>query len=152
MAYMRKKKIRGKNGKTYTYHQLVRGYREDGKVKQEVVAHLGRHETPEAALACWQKRAELWRQHARDHMRGAQLIREGTLRPYRWNPISRVWMWLLPKEGTEVPDEPPPPGGFAPRGWFYHRGSAEDAEREAQEYLARAEKYEERVARLRSVL
>jgi hypothetical protein len=152
MAYVRKKKIRGNNGKTYTYHQLVRGYREDGKVKQEVVAHLGRHETPEAALDCWQKRAELWRQHARDHMRGAQLIRDGALRPYRWNPISQVWMWLLPKEGTEVPDEPPRGEGFAPRGWFYHRGSAEDAEREAQEYLARAEKYEERAARLRSVL
>jgi hypothetical protein len=149
MAYVRRKKIRGKNGKTYTYHQLVRGYREDGKVKQEIVAHLGRYETPEAALACWQKRAELYRQHARDHMRGAQLIRDRAVRGrYR----GRSFWWCLPKEGTPLPDEPVVFTDSAPRGWFYHRGSAGDAEREAQEYLARAEGYEERAARLRSVL
>jgi hypothetical protein len=35
------------------YFQLVRSYREGGKVKQEVLVHLGEHETPEAALAAW---------------------------------------------------------------------------------------------------
>ena len=79
-------------------------------------------------------------------------MRDGTLQPYRWNPISRVWMWLLPKEGTEIPDEPVRAGTFAPGGWFYHRGDAEDAEREAREYLAKAERLDERAAYLRSVL
>jgi hypothetical protein len=35
------------------YFQLVRSYRESGKVKQEVLVHLGEHETPEAALSAW---------------------------------------------------------------------------------------------------
>ena len=35
------------------YFQLVRSYREEGKVKQEVLVHLGRHEKPEDALAAW---------------------------------------------------------------------------------------------------
>ena len=35
------------------YFQLVRSYREGGQVKQEVLVHLGEHETPEAALAAW---------------------------------------------------------------------------------------------------
>ena len=33
------------------YFQLVRSYREEGKVKQEVLVHLGTHERPEDALA-----------------------------------------------------------------------------------------------------
>jgi hypothetical protein len=35
------------------YFQLVRSYREGGRVKQEVLVHLGEHETPEAALVAW---------------------------------------------------------------------------------------------------
>jgi hypothetical protein len=35
------------------YFQLVRSYREGRQVKQEVLVHLGEHETPEAALAAW---------------------------------------------------------------------------------------------------
>ena len=35
------------------YFQLVRSYREEGKVKQEVLVHLGRHERPVDALAAW---------------------------------------------------------------------------------------------------
>ncbi len=35
------------------YFQLVRSYREGGQVKQEVLVHLGRHETPESALTAW---------------------------------------------------------------------------------------------------
>ncbi len=31
----------------------MRSYREGGKVKQEVLVHLGVHDTPEAALAAW---------------------------------------------------------------------------------------------------
>jgi hypothetical protein len=35
------------------YFQLVRSYREGGKVRQEVLVHLGRHEKPEDALEAW---------------------------------------------------------------------------------------------------
>ena len=36
------------------YFQLVRSYRnEEGKPRQEVLVHLGIHETPDAAMASW---------------------------------------------------------------------------------------------------
>jgi hypothetical protein len=35
------------------YFQLVRSYRQEGKVRQEVLVHLGTHEKPEDALAAW---------------------------------------------------------------------------------------------------
>ena len=40
------------------YFQLVRSYREEGKVRQEVLVHLGTHEKPEDALAAWPSEAE----------------------------------------------------------------------------------------------
>lgn len=40
------------------YFQLVRSYREDDKVRQEVLVHLGTHERPEDALAAWPQEAE----------------------------------------------------------------------------------------------
>ncbi len=57
MAYVRKKKTKGRE-----YCQLVEGYREDGKVKQRVLAHLGDAPTVEDALEDWPRRiAELRR-------------------------------------------------------------------------------------------
>ena len=48
--YVRKVKSRGSG----PYFQLVRSFRNDeGKPRQEVLVHLGIHETPEAALASW---------------------------------------------------------------------------------------------------
>jgi hypothetical protein len=47
--YVRRTTSRGRG----PYFQLVRSYREEGKVKQEVLVHLGRHESPEDALAAW---------------------------------------------------------------------------------------------------
>jgi hypothetical protein len=47
--YVRRMRSRGRG----PYFQLVRSYREGGKVKQEVLVHLGEHETPEAALTEW---------------------------------------------------------------------------------------------------
>jgi hypothetical protein len=50
--YIRAVKVE-RDGEQYgTYFQAVRSYREQGKVKQQVV-HLGEHETAEAALAAW---------------------------------------------------------------------------------------------------
>ncbi|HEV2092307.1 MAG TPA: hypothetical protein VGR18_03990 [Rubrobacter sp.] len=40
------------------YFQLVRSYREGGKVKQEILVHLGTHERPEDALAAWPAEVE----------------------------------------------------------------------------------------------
>ncbi len=130
MAYVRKKRVAGRE-----YYQLVEGYRDNGKVRQRVLAHLGRHETPEAALSYWQGCAEEWRQEARDLLGGARLIRERAVRPVR---KGRTIWYRLPSEGA--------------RGWFNHPGDAGDAERGAQELFARAGRLDERAARLRSVL
>jgi hypothetical protein len=46
--YVREKKIR-RGEKTYSYWQVVRGARVDGKVRQRVVAHLGPHADRERA-------------------------------------------------------------------------------------------------------
>jgi hypothetical protein len=40
------------------YFQLVRSYREEGKVKQEVLVHLGTHQRPEEALEAWPSEVE----------------------------------------------------------------------------------------------
>ncbi len=47
--YVRRVTSRGRG----PYFQLVRSYREGGKVRQEVLVHLGIHETAEDALAAW---------------------------------------------------------------------------------------------------
>jgi hypothetical protein len=60
MAFVRSKKIR-RGDREYVYFQLVRGYRQNGSVKQEVLVHLGTHETPQAALVEWEKRAARYR-------------------------------------------------------------------------------------------
>ena len=50
MPYVRVKKIPGKGDKVYTYYQLVEGQRGvDGKVRQRVLKHLGKHDSIEAA-------------------------------------------------------------------------------------------------------
>src|SRR4051812_37883033 len=46
--YVREKKIR-RGEKTYSYWQLVQGTRVDGKVRQTVVAHIGRADDREQA-------------------------------------------------------------------------------------------------------
>ena len=49
MAFVRKKPSKGQR---YSYYQWVRNHREDGgRHKQKVLAHLGHHPTPEAAIA-----------------------------------------------------------------------------------------------------
>ena len=48
------------------YFQLVRSYREEGKVKQEVLVHLGTHEKPEDALAVWPQEVEHLRKIGRE--------------------------------------------------------------------------------------
>ncbi len=43
--------VRRTRTRKHDYFQLVRSYRDDeGRPRQEVLVHLGEHETPEAAL------------------------------------------------------------------------------------------------------
>ncbi len=46
MAFVRRKIVHGN-----TYYQLVRNYREEGKHRQEVIYHLGKHKSLAAAIA-----------------------------------------------------------------------------------------------------
>jgi hypothetical protein len=56
-AYIRAVNIE-RDGEQYgTYFQAVRSYREQGKVKQEVI-HLGQHSTPDKALTAWEREIE----------------------------------------------------------------------------------------------
>ena len=44
-----------RDGEQYgTYYQAVRSYREQGKVKQEII-HLGQHSTPQDAMHAWER-------------------------------------------------------------------------------------------------
>ncbi len=45
MAFVRKKKVKG-----HDYYQLVESYRENGRMRQRVLAHLGHVDTLEAAI------------------------------------------------------------------------------------------------------
>ena len=51
MAFIRKKQQKGKS-----YYYLVVNQRDGGKVKQKVIAYLGKHATLEAALQAMQQR------------------------------------------------------------------------------------------------
>jgi hypothetical protein len=62
-VFVRRVKSRGRG----PYFQLVRSYREGGKVKQEVLVHLGHHEKPEDALAAWPSEVMHLRSIGRDH-------------------------------------------------------------------------------------
>ncbi len=48
------------------YFQLVRSYREEGKVRQEVLVHLGTHERPEDALDAWPSEVDHLRKIGRE--------------------------------------------------------------------------------------
>jgi hypothetical protein len=61
--YVRRVRSRGRG----PYFQLVRSYREGGKVKQEVLVHLGHHEKPKDALAAWPSEVRHLRAIGRDH-------------------------------------------------------------------------------------
>lgn len=60
--FVRRVKSRG----TGPYFQLVRSYRDDGKVKQEVLVHLGEHPTSEEAMRAWPVQVKRLRAIGRD--------------------------------------------------------------------------------------
>ena len=86
MAFVRRKKVHG-----YTYYQLVRNYREEGKHRQEMLAHLGHHESLEAAilaedrkvaadLAYYERRISYWLDEAEDIRRSARRMYQSDYR------------------------------------------------------------------------
>ncbi len=83
MAYVRKKGGRGQ-----PYYQLVESRRVDGRPRQRVLIHLGRHPTVEEALKGWPKEAKRLRRDAEKARslvpasagRGADLFYRDTLR------------------------------------------------------------------------
>lgn len=48
MAYVRRKRVKGND-----YYQLVRSRQVEGKTRQELLLHLGKNETVDAAEAVW---------------------------------------------------------------------------------------------------
>ena len=64
--------IRRVNSRGREYNQLVRSYRESGKVKQEVIAHLGELKDEDEALKYWPQEIELLR-HTRQHAKADKL-------------------------------------------------------------------------------
>jgi hypothetical protein len=53
--------VRRVSSRNREYNQLVRSYRENGKVKQEVIAHLGELSSADEALEYWPQEIELLR-------------------------------------------------------------------------------------------
>jgi hypothetical protein len=60
-AFVRKKRSRGGE-----YYQLVESHRVEGKPRQKVLVHLGRHPTVDDALREWPKEIESLREFARE--------------------------------------------------------------------------------------
>lgn len=137
--------VRKKSGKGRDYYQLVEGYRVEGKVRQRVLLHLGQYATVDEALAGWEWWAKAKRDHARDHLRAAKLIRER--RAYR-SPGGKKY--LVPRHETPEDARPYSGGMMAPSGFFYCEG-AEYAEQAAEDYQRRAEALEAKIERLRSL-
>ena len=60
-AFVRKKRSRGGE-----YYQLVESHRVEGKPRQKVLVHLGKHPTVDEALGAWPKEIEQLRYLARE--------------------------------------------------------------------------------------
>ncbi len=98
MAFVRTKKVAGGE-----YRQLVENYREDGRVRQRVLVHLGACPNVEDALRIWPDRLKHHERRARDHREGARLIEDGQAR--RW----RSDYWQAGRVGYLVPNTHAPP-------------------------------------------
>ncbi len=129
MAYIRTIHVPDrKTGKVYEYKQLVEAEWNGGHPRQRVLAHLGRHDTPDAAIAELKKRraplAAKLSEHRRERLRYEKGIRDH---------FSDA---LEKHHGGEIPslaEAERRAGGY---GYIIHheRRSPEDAEKEA--YMA----------------
>jgi hypothetical protein len=71
VAFVRKKRVDGKE-----YYQFVENYREDGKVRQRVLAHLGCAPSVEAAIDQLERYVQNYRRLAAESRERAQEARE----------------------------------------------------------------------------
>jgi len=76
-VFVRRKQVKGN-----IYYQLVRNYREDGKHRQQVLCHLGRHKSLEAAIAAERELAEVHERGAAHWSEHAQLTKDYCLEAY----------------------------------------------------------------------
>lgn len=77
MAFVRTKRVGERE-----YRQLVENYREDGRHRQRVLAHLGKHETLEEAIEALQNRLERLEPQRAEHHTEAEEYRQGILRHF----------------------------------------------------------------------
>src|SRR5829696_1425926 len=60
MAFVRKKRVNG-----HEYYQVVENYRENGKVRQRMLEHLGKYPTVEEAIEYRRRKVEHYRYESR---------------------------------------------------------------------------------------
>lgn len=77
MAFVRKKRV----GK-YAYYQVVENRRIEGKVRQKVLLHLGRHPTVDEALDAWPREIQRLRRLAEPEFEPTHL--------WHWSPGVRL--------------------------------------------------------------
>jgi hypothetical protein len=70
MPFIRTKLVKG-----IAYYYLVESYREDGKVRQRVLAYLGKHSTVNAALAYWRKQVRS-ATHSADKQHACEMVKK----------------------------------------------------------------------------
>ncbi len=75
MAFVRSKIVAG-----HQYYQLVENYRQDGKHRQRVLAHLGKHATLGEAIDDAAARVDLMKKAAREDRVRAHRVLEGYAR------------------------------------------------------------------------
>lgn len=73
MAFVRAKKVKGKE-----YYQLVESRRVNGKPRQKVLVHLGRHSSVDAALEEWPEGIRRLQRYASEERRRAANRLEGS--------------------------------------------------------------------------
>lgn len=82
MAYVRKKRVKG-----YEYYQLVESYRENGKVRQRMLEHLGEYPTVQAAIEGYSRAVE----HYREISYNNEAIANGLFERY-WEALQYGWI------------------------------------------------------------
>lgn len=139
MAFVRKKRVNGRE-----YYQLVENYREDGKVRQRMLVHLGPYPTVEAAIEAHEQGAEYKRGLAGEYQARATAALED-YRQYRAYFRER---W---------PDEPDLGGPDMPRRPFRYEQSGREwrywrAADTAAQLTGEAEAHERKLSALRALM
>jgi hypothetical protein len=132
MAYVRKKRVKAKKHvKVYEYYQLVESYRENGKVRQRMLVHLGEYPTVEAAIEGVSRLLKRYREDSDFHRTCAQ----------NWY---RNYARSMPSLGRIPPPEDPHQISLRSAYWrsayWDATDSANQAERRANAYKRKLEK------------